>query len=402
MRLLDRDEPLDPQVDRELEAVDRALEGHPVDPDLTDLAELTALLTDERPEPEPDWSAELDERVAARFRDGGSSPSLRERLASLRPMQIVAPAGALATAAVIAVVGVGSLSDGGSDDSATTLTTEPSVTQEESGAAAPVIPEPDMRDLEESVDDSSTSELDPLESGYGDAAARSSGAIAPGQEKRQVERDVSLTLSTKPDDVRSVSDEAIAITRSLDGIVASSQVSEAGKSASATLELTLPSRNLDTAIDRLTELANVKSLNEASLDITKPFTTAEDELRDAEAERRSLLEALSNADTEAEAEALRIQIADARDRISQASAAFENIARRARLSDVSLSIVGDPNADEDRSIGDWFDDAVSVLRDVAGVLLISAAILVPLGTLVTIAWLVIARVRRSRRERALD
>jgi hypothetical protein len=261
-----------------------------------------------------------------------------------------------------------------------------------------------MRELEDGVDDAAAAEIAPSESGYANDVGKASGgsAIAPGQEKRQVERDVSLTLSTKPDEVRTVSDEAIAITRSLDGIVASSQVSEAGRTASATLELTLPSRNLDTAIDRLTELANVKSLNEAAVDITKPFTTAEDELRDAEAERRSLLEALANADTETEAEAIRIQIADARDRISQARAAFENVARRARLSDVSLSIVGDPNADEDRSIGDWFDDAVSVLRDVAGVLLITAAIVVPLGILVAIAWLVIARVRRSRRERALD
>ncbi len=386
-----------PRAERELDAVDRALEGLPVDPDLTDLADLTALLADERPEPDPGWSAELDERVAARFRGDASSRSLRERLASLRPMQILAPAGALATAAVIVVVGVASLSDGTSD------------LQPTSGGALESARAPGARRARirrrvghaaESVAPSRARPASTPASGGGYVAPE--GEIAPGTEKRQVERDVSLALSTRPEDVREVSDEAIAITRSLGGIVASSQVSESGDEARATLQLTIPTRNLDAAIDRLTDLANVKSLDESSLDITKPFVSAQDRLRDAEAERRSLLDALANAATDAEAEALRLQIADARREISRAEAAFENIARRARLSDVSLTIAGDPNVDEDRTIGDWFDDAVSVLRDVAGVLLISAAILVPLGILVAIGWLAVSRLRRRRRERALD
>lgn len=398
MRLRERDESLDPQVERELEAVDSALAGRRVDPDLQDLADLTALIADERPEPEPDWSAELDERVAARFR-GGSSSRLRAWLGGLRPMQIAGPVGALATAAVVVVVGVSSMSE--SDDSATfapssgdtvdqTMTVPEPTTS--SGAAA------------ESAAPTEGETLDlPSGGGYAlDSDGRQDGAIAPGTEKRQIERNVSLALSTRPENVREVSDEAIGIVRSLNGIVASSQVSEAGKQASASLQLTIPTRNLDTALDRLTDLANVKSMDESTEDITKPFVSAQDRLRDAEAERRSLLQALANADTDAEADALRLQIADARDEISQAQAEFENIARRARLSDISLTIVGDPNVDEDRSIGDWFDDAVSVLRDVAGVLLISAAILVPLGILLAIAWLIVSRFRRARRERALD
>ena len=213
---------------------------------------------------------------------------------------------------------------------------------------------------------------------------------------------MTLSLSTRPDEVRETSDEVISITRALGGIVASSQVSEAGRQSSATLELTVPTRNLDSAIDQLTELANVESLNEATVDITKPYVSAQDQLRDAEAERRELLEALGNAETDAEAEALRLQIDDARREISRAESAFENIARRARLSDLSVSIVGDPDAQEDRSIGDWVDDAGTVLRDVAGVLLITAAVVVPLGLLVALIWFAASRLRRMRRERALD
>ena len=169
----------------------------------------------------------------------------------------------------------------------------------------------------------------------------------------------------------------------------------------------IPTRNLDTAIDRLTEIGDVKSLSESSVDITHPYVSAKDRLDDAEAERRELLEALGNASTDEEAEALRLQIADARKEIARAQAALDRLARRAQLSEVSLTIEGDRNAssakdDDDRTLGDWLDDAAGVLRDVAGVLLISAAILLPLTILVAIAWLIGRTILRRRRESALN
>lgn len=396
MKLRERDEPLDPQVERELDAVDRALSGRDVHPDLADLGELATLIAEERPEPESEWSAESDRLAAARFREGGSS-ARRSAFGRLKATRFLAPAGALATLVVV-VIGVSTLSNQATDDF--------SESNSATGDAVSLAPAEDSRTLDAGAAEQgvSSAEIAPLPDDLATSPPfpGDEGKIAPGTEKRQVERDVSLTLSTRPEGVRDVSDEAIAITRSLGGIVASSQVSSSGQEASATLQLTIPSRNLDAALDRLTDLANVKSLDESTLDITRPYVSAQDQLRDAEAERRSLLEALGNASTDAEATALRLQIADARRAISAAEAAFENIARRARLSGISLSIVGDPNMEDDRSIGDWFDDAVSVLRDVAGVLLITAAIVVPLGILVGLGWLIVAGMRRRRRDRALD
>ncbi len=218
---------------------------------------------------------------------------------------------------------------------------------------------------------------------------------------------MTMQLASPPEDVNDVSDEAIAITRDLDGIVASSQVSTAGEDASARLELVIPTRNLDTAIDALTEIGDVRSLDESSVDITHPYVSAKDRLDDAEAERRELLEALGNAETPEEAEALRLQIADARKEIARAQAAFDRVARQAQLSEVSLTITGDSDAsskgdDDDRTLGDWWDDAVSVLRDIAGIFLISAAILIPAAFVLTILWLILRTVLRHRRERALD
>ncbi len=67
MRLREREMPLDPQVERELEAIDRAVAGEPVDPDLEVLAELARALREERVDTEPGFAAELDQRVADGF-----------------------------------------------------------------------------------------------------------------------------------------------------------------------------------------------------------------------------------------------------------------------------------------------------------------------------------------------
>ena len=231
------------------------------------------------------------------------------------------------------------------------------------------------------------------------------GKIAPGTDRRQVDRDVQLALATRPENVSDTADEAISITQGLDGVVASSQVSRSGQRARATLQLTIPTRNVDAALDRLTHLADVRSLDESTIDITRPYVSAKDRLDDAEAQRRKLLEALGNATTDTEAEALRLQIDDARREISRAQAAFDSIARRARLSSIDLTIAGDPgasSADDGNSLGDWLGDALSVLRDVAGALLIAAAVVIPLGILAAIAWLAVSMTRRRRRDRALD
>lgn len=419
MRLRDRDrhdEGLDPQAEQELDAIERALAGTAVEPELADWAELAEMLRDERPEPDHEWAAELDEAAADRFshrpseggEGGGSSwTGIATRLGDIFPRRITPAFAALATLAVVGVVAATTLSggEGGGSDSVDqasstvleTTTAEPSIAEDSGGElAVPSAPEGDLATPPTDIGRSSSGSI-----GAGQ------GPISPGTENRKVDRDVSLALSAPPEDVNDVSDEAISITRDLDGIVASSNVSTAGNDASASLQLVIPTRNLDEAIDRLTEIGDVKSLNEGTVDITHFYVSAKDRLEDAEAERRKLLEALGNASTDAEAEALRLQIADARREIARAQAQFDRVSRRAQLSELSLTIEGDRNAsskddDEGRTFGDWLDDTVSVLRDVAGVLLVSAAILIPAAILLTIAWLVIGAILRRRRERALD
>jgi hypothetical protein len=378
------DEPLDPRVEHELATIERALAGRDTDPGDAGLSELALLLRDERPDPDPGWASRLDERAAAGFpRGGGGRGSGRP---ARRTAGWMAPAGALATLLLVVVVVAIDQGGGTEGDTAATSLPEPSG-QATTGTGDAVGAEGAPM---------STYELDTGQ------LRDSAGKIAPGTENRKLDRDAQLSLSAQPEDVREVTDEVISITRSLDGIVASSQVRETPDGASSALELTIPTRNLDTALDRMTDLADVDSLNETATDITKPVVSAKDALRDAEARRRELLQALGNATTEAEADALEAKIADARREIARAEAAYERLRDRARLSELSVTVTSDTAASDHRDLGDWADDAVDVLRTVAGVLLVTLAVALPIGLIAAVAAWVASRVRRRRRERTLD
>ena len=118
---------LHPDAERELEAIDRALAGEPVDRDLADLAALAADLRAERPEPEQRWRAELDRQAGAGF--GARSPlaRLRRRLPRLPRHRLLAPAGAMAALLVVAVgVTVATRDDrGGLDTPTSTIAPAP-------------------------------------------------------------------------------------------------------------------------------------------------------------------------------------------------------------------------------------------------------------------------------------
>lgn len=376
------DEPLDPRVEHELATIEHSLAGRATDPGDAGLAELALLLRDDRPAPDPGWASRLDERAAAGFPRGGGGRGGERRARGAGGW--LAPAGALATLLLV-VVAVAVYQGGGGTGGDTAATSVPGPA--EKTATAPYA-------LEQATDE--TAGLSTYE------AQRRDGKIAPGTENRKLDRDAQLSLSAQPEDVRDVSDEVISITRSLGGIVASSQVSETPEGAAATLELTIPSRNLDTALDRMTDLADVDSLNETATDITRPVVSAKDELRDAEARRRELLQALGNATTEAEADALEAKIADARREIARAEAAYERLTSRARLSKLSVTVASDTAASGHRDLGDWLDDAVDVLRTVAGVLLVTLAVAAPIGLIVALVAWAATTVRRRRRERALD
>jgi len=398
------DETLDPRVERELDALDRALGGEEVEPEFADLARFAEGLAGERPQPEQRWRDEMDGRAGERF--GGSRlGSLKRWVSGLSGRRLLVPAAGLATLAVVAV-GVGTSVDTGSDDVGDVAT--PSSLD---GGSTGALRGEDALGFTESgapqsspAERNSAAEAPPAVADSTTLPGPGSGQNAPGKDKRLQDRSAFLALKTGTEDVRDVSDRAIQITESAGGVVLSSQLTEREMRATATIDIQVPTRELDGVLDQLTDLATVESLNEAAVDITRPFVSARDELRDARAERKELLKALGNASTDEETEAIRKQLKQARREISRAEAAFDNIARRARNSQVGLEITGTPDGGGDGSwsLGDAADDALSALKTVAGVMLIAAAILAPIALLAVVVALVTRAVRQGRRERALD
>src|SRR5204863_6558953 len=114
----------EPQVERELAALDAALAGLDVPDDLVDRAALSTALRDERPSIDAEFAALLDDRAAAGFpRGAGPAPrsaGLVDRLRATPPRRLLAPAGAVATLLVVvgvAITAVGGFGGGGSSSS---------------------------------------------------------------------------------------------------------------------------------------------------------------------------------------------------------------------------------------------------------------------------------------------
>ena len=76
---------LTPDVERELEAIDHALDGRRVAADLTELGELALLLREDRPRPTDGFGRDLDSRVARGFpgRDPRARASGRQQCLGL-------------------------------------------------------------------------------------------------------------------------------------------------------------------------------------------------------------------------------------------------------------------------------------------------------------------------------
>lgn len=241
------------------------------------------------------------------------------------------------------------------------------------------------------------------------ALKRTSGPGAPiasARNRRAVERDASMTLATEPTDVDEVAAGVLRVVDTHSGIVISSTTrggleGEAG----AEFALKIPSSRLSAALADLSELATVRNRSESSLDITAPTVTVSDKLSEAQARVRGLLKQLANATTDAQRETIEIDLAPAQRRVARLRAQLDRLQRRANFADVNVAIVtGEAGAlpeEDEWTLGEAAEDALEVLIVVGGVLLVAAAILVPIGLIALIGWALRRIWLRSARERAL-
>jgi hypothetical protein len=421
MRRVEREPELSAEVERELRALDDALAGRPVDAELEGVARLARELRAERPEPGPALGERLDRwvdagfgestvkraaaggRAAGRAEGAGRFERLRKSWAATGLDSRLAGAGAVAAvlvAIVIAVSALPSLTNTASDDADT------------SGGAASPVDAAESQSLDaappggrERGGEESTAGADQAQSAPADIAPiPPSSDLAPGAAERKVERAATLTLSTEPDGVREVSDRVIDVTDDYDGIVVSSNVSERADGDSiGRLELAVPSARLQDFLAEVSSLAEVESRTDSSLDVTEPFVSTRERLREAKAEREGLLTQLADPESAAEAESLRKRLRIVRNRIAAVRAQLAELEQRTDLARVSVTVSGKGSAGTGGwTLGDAIDDALDVLRALGGGAIVAAAVLLPLGLLVAAIWLLTRGARRRARERALD
>jgi hypothetical protein len=402
------------------------------------IAELRAL----RPNPAPEFTAELDERAAAGFprRSGSSSSPLRgllTRLRQQRPRRLVLAAGATALAAVAVATTVVAVNEPDKDPASlaqvepaehrptptpTTGSTnnafkpDASSTQARSGrgdsssieygAAPPAAAEGVAASGEE------TSGLEiPADGSIGAAGSKSSAATGPFASKarhRDVERSAEMVLGTDPDQVADDAAQVFDAVHAADGIVLSSSVSGgAAGDGGARFDLLIPAAKLSDALAAFSAIDTVVSRHEATDDITAPTVRIGEQLRDSRATIDGLLVQLAGADSDEERAEVELELRTERRQAASLRSQATKLDRRANLSRVSLRIeTGGASAGEDSgggwSIGDALHDAGHILAIAAGVAIVGLAVVGPLALIVFLAWLANRGRLRRAREHALN
>jgi Domain of unknown function (DUF4349) len=369
---------------RELAALDDALAGRPVDPDLADLAELAILVRDERPAPDPAFANSLDERARRGF------PRTAKRRRAFTWPKFTLPALGVAASVLLVVVIASSIPNatddsgaGGGGSASSKANTEqaaPSSAGDESAAGKQA--------------DSA-----------GGAASSSPALAAPAAPHRYVERSAQITLATTPRDVDGAAAKVIAVADDLGGYVASSQITSG---EGGTFELRVPERRLQRALERLSAIGKVRNRTQAAQDITGSVVSVRSRLKDARTERESLLKQLAKATTTNETTSIRARLRIVSRQIAAAKGDLRSVKRRASTSTVSVTLEADKDVggaaggDGKWSPGDALKDAGRVLEVTASVLLVAGAVALPLGLIALLVWLAARQASHRRRERALD
>jgi hypothetical protein len=372
---------------RELAALDDALAGRPVDPDLADLAEFALLVRDERPAPDPAFANSLDERARRGF------PRTPKRRAFAWPKFTLPALGLAASVLLVVVIATSIPSGGGSGD--------------ESGAggggSASSQAAPNTDEAAPSAGDESAARKQA--DSAGGAASSSPALAAPSAPHRYVERSAQITLATTPREIDGAAAKVIAVADDLGGYVASSQITSG---EGGTFELRVPERRLQRALERLSAIGKVRNRTQAAQDITGSVVSVRSRLKDARTERASLLKQLAKATTTNQTTSIRARLRIVSRQIAAAKDDLKSVKRRASTSTVSVTLEADKDAggaaggDGKWSPGDALKDAGRVLEVTASVLLVAGAVALPLGLVALLIWFATRQASHRRRERALD
>jgi Domain of unknown function (DUF4349) len=234
------------------------------------------------------------------------------------------------------------------------------------------------------------------------SSAPAAGGLVPAPGRLQ-QRAASITLSAAPSEVQTVADAVSRLAVGFGGFVSSAQVGVSKEGGGrAELALRLPAAKLGGTLSALGQLAPMLAESQSLQDITYAYDAARGRLSDAVAERQALLRALAAATTEGQIDSLRERISSARSSIGRASSELHAVSRRAASAEVEVVVVGTaPASGEGLTVHRGLHDAERVLVAAFVVLLVAAAVLVPLALLLGALALAGRAWRRWRRERLL-
>jgi Domain of unknown function (DUF4349) len=411
MRLREQEMPLDPEIERELAAIEAGLAGLEVEPELEPLAELARETRGMRALPDPGFTTELDGRAAQGFVREGPLAHPGARIAAIPPRRVLLPVGAAATLLVVVGVGIsqlGGASGGGPE--ATSLqapggSTPPPTAQDQTASPSAASRNgPTVASGGEGRQERLRAPLGRLSP----ATPTTNGGLVPNRSQRKVESNAQLTLGADSDQVPDVADGVVEVTHRYDGIIVSSQVTHGDSGAHASFDLAIPSAQLQAALADLSGLAHIQSSSEGSIDITAPTVAAHERIAALAARladlRSRLAAATANGDTSAQS-VIKQKIQYVQSVLRRSRNRSDELRKRADISRVSVTVSSDGGTIA--GSGGWtFDDAIHdagrVLAVTAGVLLVTAAVLGPLALLAVLAWAASRALLRWRRERSLD
>ena len=310
---------LSPDVERELEALDDALAGRRVAPDLTELGELALLLRDERPQPSDGFGRHLDTRAARGFpeRDPRARASGRRwSHGTVRwPRRWASPPTVLMVA-VFAITSpeMGSDDSGGGgeasvamDDAGDAGSASGGSTGSASGGSA--VPEPQTACAAAAAATSAPRVPEPADRA-GRAAGARPAAARPGTDGRADAQGRALGLAhARHPPARHRRRQRPRSRTSPASRAASSSPRRStprAAAAAATFALRIPTRNLDAAMAALSRLGAVRErAQRVRRTSPRESVSARSRLKDARTERESLLKQLADADTLQEAASIR-------------------------------------------------------------------------------------------------
>jgi hypothetical protein len=228
----------------------------------------------------------------------------------------------------------------------------------------------------------------------------------PAAPAREVEHSASLDVGVAPSAIQSASQRVFTLANAFHGYVQHSSVTSGNaEQGGASFILRVPSPNLAGAIATLTRLGHVRSENETTNDVTETHASLERSLADARAERASLLVQLSHASETARVEALKTQLRAVEARIVQLEGALRALYSRVDYTNIALSLTPETQSGVgagDLTPGGAIHDAGAILDTGLAVLVLAAAVLIPLAAIGAALVLALAGTRRRQREHALD